>query len=51
VGLRSLKVDYRLTFEGLKVPFITALNPKEVLISLESARAFIEANHKGGRPC
>ena len=41
-GLRSLRVDYPLTFEGLKVPFITAFNPKEVIMSVEAARAFVE---------
>lgn len=41
-GLRSLKVDYHLTFEGLKVPSITEFNPKEAIMSVESARAFLE---------
>jgi predicted ribosomally synthesized peptide with nif11-like leader len=31
-----------VTFELLKVPFITKFNPKEVIMSIESARAFVE---------
>jgi predicted ribosomally synthesized peptide with nif11-like leader len=34
--------DYPLTFEGQKVPFITKFSPKEVIMSIESARAFVE---------
>jgi predicted ribosomally synthesized peptide with nif11-like leader len=34
--------DYRLTFEGPKVFFITIFSPKEVIMSIESARAFVE---------
>jgi predicted ribosomally synthesized peptide with nif11-like leader len=30
------------TFEGQEVPFITKFSPKEVNISIESARAFVE---------
>jgi predicted ribosomally synthesized peptide with nif11-like leader len=41
-GLRSVRFDYPLTFEGQKVPFITKLSPKEVIMSIESARAFVE---------
>ncbi|MHB8066978.1 MAG: Nif11-like leader peptide family RiPP precursor [Desulfobaccales bacterium] len=41
-GPRSFGVDSPLTFEGLKVPFITAFDPKEVIMSVESARAFVE---------
>jgi predicted ribosomally synthesized peptide with nif11-like leader len=41
-GPRSLRVDYYQTFGGLKVPFITKFNPKEVIMSIESARAFVE---------
>ena len=41
-GPRSLRVDCSLTFEGQKVPFITGCNPKEVIMSVESARAFVE---------
>jgi predicted ribosomally synthesized peptide with nif11-like leader len=36
------RVDYPLTFGGLKVPVITKFNPKEVIMSIESARAFVE---------
>ena len=46
VGLRSLRVDYPLTSGGLKVPFITKFNPKEVIMSIESARAFVEKMRK-----
>jgi len=45
-GLRSSRVDYPLTFGGLKVPFITKFNPKEVIMSIESARAFVEKMRK-----
>ncbi len=41
-GLRSSRVDYPLSFGGLKVPFVTKFNPKEVIMSIESARAFVE---------
>jgi predicted ribosomally synthesized peptide with nif11-like leader len=34
--------DYPLTFEGPKVFFITIFSPKEVIMSIESARAFVE---------
>jgi predicted ribosomally synthesized peptide with nif11-like leader len=40
---RILKIfDYPLTCEGQKVPFITKFSPKEVIMSVESARAFVE---------
>jgi predicted ribosomally synthesized peptide with nif11-like leader len=45
-GLRSLRVDYPLTSGGLKVPLITKFNPKEVIVSNESARAFVEKMRK-----
>ncbi len=41
-GPRSSGVDYLLSFGGLKVPFITKFSPKEVIMSVESARAFVE---------
>jgi predicted ribosomally synthesized peptide with nif11-like leader len=45
-GPRSLRVDYPLTFGGLKVPCITKFNPKEGIMSVESARAFVEKMRK-----
>jgi predicted ribosomally synthesized peptide with nif11-like leader len=45
-GPRSLRVDYPLAFGGLQVPFITKFNPKEVIMSVESARAFVEKMRK-----
>ena len=41
-GPRSLRVDYPLTREGQKVPLITKYSPKDVIMSIESAKAFVE---------
>ena len=41
-GPRSLRVDYPLTGAGQTVPRLTKLNPKEVIMSIESAKAFVE---------
>ena len=40
-GPRSLRVDYPLNREGRKVPLIAKFNPKEVTMSIESAKAFV----------
>ena len=45
-GPRSLRVDYPVTSGGLKVPFITKFNPKEDIMSVKSARAFVEKMRK-----
>jgi len=45
-GPRSLRVDYPLTCEGQEVPLITKFNPEEVIMSIESARAFVEKMRK-----
>jgi predicted ribosomally synthesized peptide with nif11-like leader len=39
---RSFGVDSLLTSGGLKVPCITEFNPKEGIMSVESARDFVE---------
>ena len=41
-GPRSLRVDYPLNCEGQKVPLIAKFSPKEVVMSVESAKAFVE---------
>jgi predicted ribosomally synthesized peptide with nif11-like leader len=41
-GPRSLRVDYPLNCEGQKVPLIAKFSSKEVIMSIESARAFVE---------
>ena len=41
-GPRSLRVDYPLTCAGQKVPRIAKFSPKEVIMSIESAKAFVE---------
>ena len=41
-GTRSLRVDYPLTGAGQRVPRLTKLSPKEVIMSVESAKAFVE---------
>ena len=41
-GLKSVRFDYPLTFGGQKVPCITKFSLKEVIMSIESARAFVE---------
>jgi len=41
-SLRSFRVDCPLTFKGLNVPFITKFDPEEAIMSIESARAFVE---------
>ncbi len=38
--------DYPLTFEGQKVLFIKKFIPKEVIMSIKSARAFIKKMRK-----
>jgi predicted ribosomally synthesized peptide with nif11-like leader len=38
----SLRVDYPLNCEGQKVPRIAKFSPKEIIMSIESARAFVE---------
>jgi predicted ribosomally synthesized peptide with nif11-like leader len=39
---RGLRVDYPLNCEGQKVPRIAKFSPKETIMSIESARAFVE---------
>lgn len=41
-GPRSLRVDYPMSFEGQNAPFIPEFTLKEVIMSVESARAFVE---------
>ena len=41
-GPRSFGVDSPITSGCLKIPFITKFNPKEVIMSVESAKAFVE---------
>ena len=41
-GPRSLRVDYPLNCEGQKVPRIAKFSPKEVIMSIESAKAFVK---------
>jgi predicted ribosomally synthesized peptide with nif11-like leader len=45
-GPRSLRVDYPLNCEGQKVPLIKKFIPKEVIMSIKSARAFIKKLRK-----
>jgi predicted ribosomally synthesized peptide with nif11-like leader len=45
-GTRSLRVDSPKTFEGQNAPFISEFNLKEVSMSVESARAFVEKMRK-----
>ena len=40
-GPRSLRVDYPLNCVGQKVPCTVQFSPKEVVMSIESARAFV----------
>jgi len=41
-GPRSLRVDYPLNCAGQKVHRIAKFSPKEVVMSVESAKAFVE---------
>jgi predicted ribosomally synthesized peptide with nif11-like leader len=41
-GPRSLRVDYPLTRPGQRVSRVPKSNPKEAVMSVESARAFVE---------
>ena len=45
-GLGSLRFDWSLTFAEQEIPFIAKFNPKEVMMSIESARAFVEKIRK-----
>jgi predicted ribosomally synthesized peptide with nif11-like leader len=45
-GPRSLRVDYPLNCEGQKVPCTAKFNPKETVMSIESARAFVARMRK-----
>jgi len=40
-GPRSIRVDYPLNCEGQKVPLTAQFSPKETVMSIESARAFV----------
>ena len=41
-GSRSLRVDYPLTSQGPRVSRVPKFSPKEVVMSIESAKAFVE---------
>ena len=41
-GPRSLRVDYPLNCEGQEVARTAQFSPKEVVMSIESAKAFVE---------
>ena len=45
-GPRSLRVDYPLNCEAHKVPCIAKFSPKEIFMSIESARAFVARMRK-----
>ena len=41
-GPRSLRVDYPLTCAGQRVSRVSKFSPKEVIMSIESAKALVE---------
>ena len=41
-GPRSLRLDYPLNCEGQRVSRVPKFSPKEVVMSIESAKAFVE---------
>ena len=45
-GPRSLRVDYPLNCEAHKVSCTTQFSPKEIFMSIESARAFVARMRK-----